>query len=971
MVDTLVNLLLKFMKKFLLICFALVLLGPTLYAQQNVVLKVESYQLANGLTVFLNPDTTANRVFGAVMVNAGAKHEDPKATGMAHYLEHLLFKGTENFGTADFEKEKPHLDSINVLYEKLAQAQSDDSRESIQLLINEQAVKASEYGLPNEFDKMLKSIGGTGVNAFTSMEMTFYHNSFPGHEVYKWLDLYAERFQNPIFRSFQSELEVVYEEKNRAMDDFQRKIGEEMQQRIFPNIPYGQWSVLGKVEHLKSPSLIRMYQFFEENYKAGNMALILSGNFDPVLVKPAIEETFSQLPAGTVEKLTLDQPTPFEGAEVAKKRMTPIKASFVGYHTVGNSHPDRVALDVVEYLLFNNAETGYLNQLMTNDQMTYSGIIPMTFNDAGGLVVFYVPKIVGQSLGKAERLVEEQLDKLREGAFSDVMLAAAKNELSQFFSGNLENVTERGIMIGRAFNQGKTWEEFLRYPERLDQVSREDVLRVAKQYLGEDRLKVISRTGFQKGTKLDKPNYKPIVTEQKEESDYFEAYQKIPSLPFQPRFVDFQQDVTQIEMTGGHQLLVATNPINELFELQIKFKKGRLSNPELITATSLMNYLGAGEHDLNQLKEAFAALGLAYSIGVDMNHTNISLSGREDQLAEGLALLNGLLTTPKFDEKSKEVYLNNTIAERELDKESPGLLGRAVYDYGIFGNKSVHLSRKSEAELKAMNLDALVAAFKEVCSQYAAEIWYTGAKPANEVQNLLTQNLNLSSMGKAIPAEYLEGKKYEENTIFFVNDKKAIQSQVYFHIEGETFDPNKYAEWLAFNQYFGGGFSGLVLQEIREYRSLAYSAAGVYQIPTQSGKEGRLIGYIGCQADKTSEAIPVMLDLLKNLPEKPERIEALRNTMQLSTVTNFPEFRDLPSRVSLYQERGFTEDPNQKAYEAYPRLTMEDIKAFHADNIAGKPYMITIYGDRKRIDLDALKAYGKVIELEVEDVMRF
>ncbi|MEM6348980.1 MAG: pitrilysin family protein, partial [Bacteroidota bacterium] len=559
------------MKKLLLVCLTLALLGPPSYAQENSVLAVESYRLTNGLTVFLNQDSTANRVFGAVMVNAGAKHEDPSATGMAHYLEHLLFKGTEHFGTSDFEKEKPHLDSINVLYERLAQAQADDERESIQLLINEQALAASAYGLPNEFDKMLKSIGGTGINAFTNMEMTFYHNSFPGHEINKWLDLYAARFQNPIFRSFQSELEVVYEEKNRAMDNFQRKIGEEMQRQIFPNIPYGQWTVLGKIEHLKNPSLIRMYQFFEENYKAGNMALILSGNFDPAFVKPIIEEKFNKLPAGTVEKLVLDQPTPFKGTEVAKKRMTPVKASFEGYHTVGNNHPDRLALDVVEYLLFNGAETGYLNQLMTSNQITYSGVIPMTFNDAGGLVVFYVPKIVGQSLGKAERLVEAQLDKLREGEFSDEMLAAAKNELAQSFSSNLENVTERGIMIGRAFNQGKSWEDFIAYPQKLDLVRREDVLRVAKQYLGKDRIRVISRTGFAKGTKLEKPNYKPIVTEQKEQSDYYAEFEAIPALPFQPRFLDFEHDVAQIKMQGGHQLLVANNPINDLFELEIKF----------------------------------------------------------------------------------------------------------------------------------------------------------------------------------------------------------------------------------------------------------------------------------------------------------------------------------------------------------------------------------------------------------------
>ena len=117
-------------------------------------------------------------------------------------------------------------DSINNLYEILANTSDPARKKQIQGLINDQAVRASAYGLPNEFDKMLKSIGSTGVNAFTNMEMTFYHNSFPSHEIEKWLILYAARFRNPVFRSFQSELEVVYEEKNRSMDNFERRIFE-------------------------------------------------------------------------------------------------------------------------------------------------------------------------------------------------------------------------------------------------------------------------------------------------------------------------------------------------------------------------------------------------------------------------------------------------------------------------------------------------------------------------------------------------------------------------------------------------------------------------------------------------------------------------------------------------------------------------------------------------------------------------
>ena len=243
------------MIKSIRVFLGLFLMASSAIAQINNSLKVETYQLPNGFTVFLNQDTTATRVFGAVMVNAGSKHEDPKATGMAHYLEHLLFKGTEEYGTSNYQAEKVHLDSINLLYEELAKTTDEDQRKAIQKSINDQALKASKYGMPNEFDKMLKSIGSTGINAFTSEEMTFYHNSFPGHEVEKWLTLYADRFKNPVFRSFQSELEVVYEEKNRAEDDFENRVFTVMEENLFPNLPYGQWPVLGTIEHLKTPSL--------------------------------------------------------------------------------------------------------------------------------------------------------------------------------------------------------------------------------------------------------------------------------------------------------------------------------------------------------------------------------------------------------------------------------------------------------------------------------------------------------------------------------------------------------------------------------------------------------------------------------------------------------------------------------------------------------------------------------------------
>ena len=940
-------------------------------AQVNPILNVDHFKLESGLSVFLNRDTTANQVFGAIMVNAGAKHEDPNATGMAHYLEHMLFKGTDQYGTTDFAAEKPYLDSISVLYEKLALTKEEDQKVEIQQLINDQAVQASKFGLPNEFDTMLKSIGATGVNAFTNYEMTFYHNLFPSHEIEKWLVLYAERFREPVFRSFQSELEVVYEEKNRAMDNFERRIYEEVGRQMFPNLPYGQWSVLGTVEHLKTPSLERMYAFYEDNYVAENMALILSGNFDAEKVKSLIKREYSDFRPGKPKVVSLPKVEAIKGEKRVKKRMTPIKAGFLGYQTVGMRHPDRIALSVAEYLLSNNSETGYINQLMNEGEMIYSGGIPMHYNDEGAIVFFYVPKILVQSLGNAEKKMKMQIQKVKDGDFSDDLLESAKNDLIAEFNARLDNLTSRGILIGGAFNIGFDWDKTLTYPALVDAITKEDIQRVAQQYFGENLLKMTSRTGFPKKTKLDKPGFKAVKPDDKVRSTFYTDFQQLPSEQYEPKFLDFVNDVDRFSFQGGHTILASTNPINDFFELTIRYHIGRLSDPELIEMTDLFENSGAGDFELTQLKERFSSLGISYNFRTYQNAVDVSLSGREDNLEAGLRLLNQLFQKPRMDEKAKKVYVNKTVAEYKLEEQNLNLMGRALYDFATFGRESFYLSRKSKNELKSIDENALIQKGQRIFQEYSTTTFFSGNTNASELAEMLQTNLPMTEEEKRAPFRYLEGKSYDANTIFFVHQKKAIQSQVYFHVSGGDFKNSDFPRVQAFNSYFGDGFTGLVLQEIREYRSLAYSAGSVYVRPAIPDKKGRLLGYIGCQGDKTGDAIPVMIDLLKEMPRKEERMEALRSSLQLKTVTQYPNFRQKPSRIYNYELNGFHEDPNKKAFNGYSSVDMDFVSSFYEENIRGNPYVITIYGDKRKVDLDQLRKFGEVVELSQEDFIKF
>ena len=166
-----------------------------------------AHTLENGLTVWLNEDHTQPKVLGAVVVKAGAK--DCPNTGIAHYFEHMMFKGTDKIGTVDYEKEKEILDRIAAKYDELAATKEASERKALQKQINELSVEAAAYVIPNEFDRLISRYGGTKLNAGTSLDYTVYFNTFSPQYMEQWAEINSERLIHPVFRLFQNEVETV------------------------------------------------------------------------------------------------------------------------------------------------------------------------------------------------------------------------------------------------------------------------------------------------------------------------------------------------------------------------------------------------------------------------------------------------------------------------------------------------------------------------------------------------------------------------------------------------------------------------------------------------------------------------------------------------------------------------------------------------------------------------------------------
>ena len=973
----------------LLLVFAMVSLGAI--AQQKPPLEV--YQLPNGLTVILQEDHRRPEVQGFVSTRAGSVNEPTDATGLAHYLEHLLFKGTTELGTVDWEKEKPHYDKIIELYDQLGKTKDKKQRDAIQLQINEESLKAAEYAVPNEFQRLISQIGGTNLNAFTSYENTAYHSTFPASQLERWLTVYSHIFEKPVFRSFQAELEIVYEEYNMNADRASRRISEELLKNVFKKTPYGR-SVIGLPEHLKNPSLTKLQTFFETFYVPNNMGLILVGDFDSATAKQYIEQTFGKWQSKPLPATTFGDEEPFKGREFLELKMGPMEEIILGFRTVSVRHEDDIALDICSALL-NNGQSGLLDQLELDNKVLSAYAGKRGFKNGGVFLFSIVPnaqefyegpstdnittaeeyKTVIRELDRArikamkgsEDMVLDELEALKKGEFGDWQLESAKQALITSFEVQQESVRAQADVLNNYFANEIDLSYYTNYIENVKKITKEDILRIANKYFGKDFLAVHVKPGSIKKNNIDKPEYKPLTFPQADaQSSFAKQFAAIPA-PEQPyRFIDFHTDLQKVAMTNGNTLYYTKNPVNDIFSLIIRYEVGQSTIRELDYA-SLLNYAGGAARDAKGLKGQFARLNCDYSISANKNYVYVLLEGPEQNLRQALTYLNLFINETNLPKNQLSRLAENQRYARRQEKEEPEVISDALYQYVQYGNKSDYLDRLSLKDLRSIKANELVTAFK-LATEYSATIFYTGAKPANEIKSTLEQTIKFAANPK--PGKgYQEREKQavKENTVYLVNES-ALQSQIRFFANGKPYAIADEPKITAYNEYLNGRFIGLMFQEIREFRSLAYGAGGGYATPGLPAKPGWFSGSIQTQDDKTNAAIDVFMGLINDMPQKPERMDVLRNRLILSASTEQPDFRAIGQYYDQLQRWGYSEDPLKVFLPAYKSLTFDDIVNFNNEYVKPQPKAIMIVGPKKRIDTKALSQYGVIKELKLNDI---
>lgn len=958
------------------------LFGVSLVAQNP--LQVRETTLSNGMKVWLNEDHSQPKCYGAVVVRAGAV--DCPDTGIAHYFEHIMFKGTDRIGTVDYEAEKVYLDSIETMYSRLAGTPDEEGRKQLQQEINRLSLAAADYAIPNEFTTLISQYGGSGLNAGTSYDFTVYYNTFDARYVRPWALLNSERLIKPVFRLFQGELETVYEEKNMGSD----QLGGDVIDKVLAAFagednPYA-FPVIGSTENLKNPDQVAMKAFFEKYYVASNMGLILMGDFDGDSVLPLLEETFGRIPQGVEPEHVAGRERPLEGtSEVRIKIPIPIvSAEVYAFNGPLETDPDAMDFQVASALLNNSAGTGLLDSLMTAHKALGLAATGLSFNHLGAAVIAGVPNILG-SRKKMEKRLWEQMDKVFAGEFSDQALAEVKRDIRRDLDKSLETMDSRSMVMMQVMSQGRSWEEYLASVASVDSVTREQVVSAAKKYFGSGNYLLLRKKyGRYPKDQVAKPDYKPVVPKHKGEASEFarEMEAEYGNDFGDPKIVDpATEEVTRVPLGPRAMLYAGNNPANDLFELTLSYGLGTEADQRLPLLASVLRQVGTDSLKVQELHRAWQRIGTTFSVESEGNAFSLKLSGYESSLGESLTLLRHFLDHVVIEKKKlKETVSDYSQADKLSFLSGPQEVFMALMQKIVYGDNASKMKQLTSKELSRIKPEEMVSLLRDEVLGSECRVLYTGKRPAAEVATLLAGSaLHLDRCETERPYVTNPFMTYDKPLIYFVQSSGARQVFLgtYFTDGGDPdasprLDTDRKARMQLWAQYFGGDMSSVLFEEIREYRAFAYSAFGRARMPARERPEdpGAFIGYLSTQSDKFESAMAVMDSLFRQMPVSAVAGRTARQALINEVNNDYPSFRDLPSYVAALERRGFTENPEVEFCRIVKDLNIEDIVSYQKEVVVPANRIWFVVGDKSKIDMKKLATYGEIIYLKQKDLQK-
>ena len=935
-------------------------------------LKTKIYTLDNGLKVYMSVNKETPRLQTYIAVKVGSKNDPHETTGLSHYLEHLMFKGSENFGTSDYEAEKPLLDSIRALFEVYRTKTDPAERIALYHKIDSISYEASKIAIPNEYDKLMSIIGASGTNAFTSNDMTVYTEDIPSNEIDNWAKIEADRFRHPVIRGFHTELEAVYEEKNMSLTEDQEKAMEAIDSVLFTKHPYGLQTTLGTQEHLKNPSIINIENHRNNFYVPNNIAICVSGDFDPDTFVATIEKYFGDWePNPDIKTLQYEEEAPITAP--VEKNVFGLDAEFVmvGWRTPGEKDFLRSEVGDLVSSILSNGKAGIADLDLIQAQKVNSFFgFNYTRPDYGEFLLFGYPR-AGQTLEEVRELMLEEIAKLRAGDFDDELIQATINNYKLSKMRQLERNGNRAMAFVNSFINEHNWKDDALQMKRLEKVTKQQIVDWANEYLGANsHVTAYKRLGVDKNIdKIAAPAITPIETNRDKQSAFLKDIQQTEVKPIDPVFLDFSKDMKKGEISGL-EFLYKKNELNDIATLFCTFDKGTQNDPRLDIAFRYLDYLGTPDRSAEQIKKELYNLACNERYSAGPLQSNIGVTGLDENVGKAMAIVEDLIFNAVADTNILAEVKSDILKNRADEKLSQSGCFSALQRYIFYGPEFIGKNTLTNEQVLALTSDELLQAVRDLYGK-KHDILYYGPSDEGAARKIIADCHKVSDNPEALEKEIPQDRRVEKSEVFIAPYDANQFYYLQYSNDGNKFDVSNDPSVTMYNNYFGSGMNAIVFQEMREARGLAYSARAFLRTPSFKESDYSFYAFIASQNDKLREAVEAFDKIINDMPESPEAFEvaktAVLNNLRTNRTTGISVLYDYLDLKDL----GLTEDRDKAVFEKIQNMTLEDVKAFQQKWIKDRKYVYGLLGRESDFDMDFVRSLGPVTELTLEEIFGY
>ncbi len=968
------------MRKFILVAAfaaALLLSGSCAKYKYETVkgdpLKTKIYTLDNGLKVYMTVNKETPRLQTYIAVRVGSKDDPHETTGLSHYLEHLMFKGTESFGTSDYEAEKPMLEQIRSLFEEYRTKTDPQERIALYHVIDSISYEASKIAIPNEYDKLMSIIGSTGSNAFTSNDMTVYQEDIPSNQIENWAKIQADRFIHPVIRGFHTELEAVYEEKNMSLTEDDSKAMEAIDSVLFSRHPYGIQTTIGTQEHLKNPSIINIENHRSNFYVPNNVAICVSGDFDPDSFVQTIEKYFGEWEPNPGIKTLTYEPEP-QITKPVEKTVYGLDAEFVmiGWRTPGDKDILRSEVgEIVGSVLYNGAAG--LADLDLVQAQKIGGFYAMNYSrpDYGEFLLVGYPR-EGQTLEEVRDLMLEEVGRLRTGDFDENLIKSTINNIKLSQMAQFESNGRRAMAFVNSFISGHNWKDDALQLNRLEKVTKTQVTDWANEYLGANSYALAyKRIGEDPNIdKIAAPAITPIETNRHMQSDFLTSIQNSEVTPIEPVFPDFTKDMARDELTGGVEFLYKKNEINDITSYVAIFDKGTQNDPRLDLAFSYLSYLGTPTRSAEQIKKDMYSLACSYSLSAGPIQTVARVRGLEENIGAAMDIVEDLVFNAVPDTVVLSALKADALKERADNKLSQGACFSALQDYVFYGPEFIAKSTLSNEQILSLTSEDLLGAIKDLFTK-KHEVLYYGPSEEVAARKMVMDHHKIADNPEPLVKERPIHRQVSGNEVLLVPYDANQFYYVQYSDRGEKFDVSNDPGVTMYNNYFGSGMNAIVFQEMREARGLAYSARASLNTPSYPEDDYMFYAFIASQNDKLKDAVVEFDRIINQMPESEKAFQVAKASILSQLRTKRVTGMGVLNQYLSLRDLGLSESRDKAVFEAVQNMTLADVKAFQEKWIKNREYIYGFLGRESDFDTEFISTLGPVKHLTLEDVFGY